>query len=111
MPVTAGVISDLPVITGWTNQYVPTQRRTAATLDGRHHLELTETDVALMGLAPDVTMVAENVRDLQRRMRHARLSSVLLLHPVDWSPRVKGPWRPAHRAKSFPVFCVRARPE
>jgi hypothetical protein len=39
MAVAAGVVGDLGVLTGVTAQHMPTQRRTAALLNGRHHQE------------------------------------------------------------------------
>ncbi len=50
----------------------PTERGTAAVLDGRHHLQLIETDVTSLGTTPRRTLVAEDVRDLQGR--HCRCS-------------------------------------
>jgi hypothetical protein len=47
------------------------ERCRAAVLDRRHHLELLEADMAGIGLAPCRSMVAENIRDLQYRARHA----------------------------------------
>src|SRR5207245_1665301 len=44
----------------------------AAALDRRHHLELAEAHMAGIGLTPCRTMVAEDIRDLQRRARHGR---------------------------------------
>ena len=48
------------------------ERGRAATLDGRHHLELVETDVAGMGRTPCRPVVAEDIRDLQRWTGHSR---------------------------------------
>ena len=44
---------------------VAAERRGAATLDGRHHLELAEAEVAGVGLAPGRAMGAEDIRDLE----------------------------------------------
>jgi len=44
----------------------------AAVLDRRHHLELLEADMAGIGLTPCRSMVAEDIRDLQRRAGHCR---------------------------------------
>jgi hypothetical protein len=46
------------------------ERRRAATLDRRHHLQLVETDMAGMGLTPCWAMAAEDIRNLQSRARH-----------------------------------------
>ena len=51
------------------------ERRGAAALDRRHHLELAEADMAGIGTAPCRAMVAEDIRNLQRRARHARRAS------------------------------------
>jgi hypothetical protein len=50
---------------------MPAQRRGAAALDRRHHLQLAEAHMAGIGFAPSRSMIAENIRDLQRRTRHA----------------------------------------
>jgi hypothetical protein len=55
-----------------TAQDMPAQRRRAATLDRRHHLELVEAHMAGIGLPPCRTMLAEDVRELERRARHTR---------------------------------------
>ena len=49
---------------------VAAKRRRTAALDRRHHLGLAEGDMAGVGLTPCRTMVAEDIRDLQRRTRH-----------------------------------------
>jgi hypothetical protein len=51
-----------------------------AVLDRRHHLQLVEADMAGMGFAPCRTTVAEDIRNLQSRARHAR-----------WVSRAAGP--------------------
>ena len=53
-------------------QDMATQRRRAAVLDRRHYLELIEAYMAGIGLTPCRTMLAENIRELERRTRHAR---------------------------------------
>src|SRR3984893_2083598 len=45
---------------------MPAERRGAATLDRRHHLQLIEADVPGIGSSPCRSMAAENIRDLQR---------------------------------------------
>ena len=42
------------------------ERRGAAALDGRHHLQLAEADMAGIGTAPGGAVLAEDVRDFQR---------------------------------------------
>lgn len=51
---------------------VPTEGRRAAALDGAHHLHLGQAHVAAVDLTPRGTVVAEDVRDLQRRTGHRR---------------------------------------
>jgi hypothetical protein len=46
------------------------QRRGSAALDGAHHLQLREADMAGIGTTPCGPMIAEDVRDLQRKPRH-----------------------------------------
>ena len=48
------------------------QCRRAALLDGRHNLELTETQVSVLRLAPGWPVGAEDVRDLQDGTKHGR---------------------------------------
>jgi len=55
----------------------------AAALDRAHHLELLEAHMAGIGLTPRRTMAAEDIRDLQRRARHARRASGGRLVPGD----------------------------
>jgi len=46
--------------------HVAAQRRGAAALDGRHHLELAEAQMTGVGRAPGRAVDAEDIRDLQR---------------------------------------------
>ncbi len=41
-----------------------------ARLDGRHHIELAETDASLAHLMPDLSLGAEDARDLQSLSGH-----------------------------------------
>ena len=50
MPVAARVVGDLHLIAGGAAQYMSPQRRAAALFNGGHHLELPETQVALLCL-------------------------------------------------------------
>ena len=63
------------------------ESRCPAALDGAHHLHLVETDTAAVGLTPSGTVIAEDIRDLQRWPGHAlgRLSGMppLLGNPVE----------------------------
>ena len=65
MPVTAGVVGDLDVLTGLALQHMTAQRRTAAAFDGRHDLELAETEVSGLSVTPGWPVGAEDIRDLQ----------------------------------------------
>ena len=49
---------------------MPTERRRAAALDGRHHLQLVEADVTGIGRTPCRPVLAEDIRDLQLRTGH-----------------------------------------
>jgi hypothetical protein len=49
---------------------VPAERRRAAALDRRHHLQLVEADVSGIGSTPRRPVVAEDIRDLQRWTEH-----------------------------------------
>src|SRR5262249_27257769 len=51
---------------------VASERRRAAALDGRHHLQLPEAHMAAIGLTPSGTVVAEDIRNLQSRTEHKR---------------------------------------
>ncbi len=46
------------------------ERCTAASLDGRHHLELVEADMSPMRLTPYRSLGAEDVRNLQGLSGH-----------------------------------------
>ena len=65
VPVAAGVVGDLDLLAGLAAQDMSTQRRAAALLDGRHHLELTQAQVRALSLPPRRPVDAEDVRDLQ----------------------------------------------
>ena len=45
MSISTGVVGDLNLFAGATAQYVATERGAAAAFDGRHNLELAETQV------------------------------------------------------------------
>ncbi len=69
MPVAAGVISDLGIGTLLTARDMAAERRLAAVIDRRHHLELTEPNMADVGAAPGGPIGAEDIRDLDGRPR------------------------------------------
>jgi hypothetical protein len=72
MPVAAAVVSDGRIGAVLAARDMTTERRRAAALDRRHHLQLVEADMAGMGFAPCRAMAAKNIRNLQGRARHAR---------------------------------------
>jgi len=71
VPVAARVVRDLAVRALLAARDMSAERRRTATLDRRHHLQLTEADMAGIGPAPCRAVAAEDVRDLQRWTRHA----------------------------------------
>ncbi len=73
MPVAARVVGDVGVGTLLAAHDVAAERRGAAALDGRHHLELAEADVTGVGATPSRTEGAEDIRDLERRAGHGGL--------------------------------------
>jgi hypothetical protein len=75
VPVAARVVRDLAVRALLAARDMPAERRRAAALDRRHHLQLAEADMAGIGPAPCRTVAAEDIRDLQRWTRHARRAS------------------------------------
>ena len=70
VPVAARVVRDLAVRALLAARDMPAERRRAAALDRRHHLQLAEADMAGIGPAPCRAVAAEDVRDLQRWTRH-----------------------------------------
>src|SRR5258707_3304482 len=66
VPVAAGVVRDLAVRALLAARDMAAERGRAATLDRRHHLQLTEADMAGIGPAPCRALVAEDVPDLPR---------------------------------------------
>src|SRR5262249_12587957 len=74
MPVTAAVVGDGRIAAGLVlaaRNMAPEGCR-AAVLDRRHDLELAEADMAGIGPTPYRPVVAEDIRDLQRRTGHRR---------------------------------------
>ena len=63
----AGVVGDAGVRAVLAALDVPAERRRAAALDPRHDLQLAQAYVAGIGSAPCRSVVAEDIRDLQRR--------------------------------------------
>jgi hypothetical protein len=76
VPVAAGVVGDRRIGAVLTARDMAAKRCRAATLDCRHHLQLLEAEMAGMGVTPCYAMAAEDIRNLQSRARHARVSRV-----------------------------------
>ena len=72
VPVAAAVVGNGRVATVLAAHDMPAEDRRAAALDRRHHLQLLEAHMAGVGLTPRRAIAAEDIRDLQRRTRHAR---------------------------------------
>ena len=81
VPVAAGVVGDLRVRAVLAARNMPAESRRAAVLDRRHHLQLAEAYTAGIGFAPCRSVAAEDIRDLQRRARHAPRSRWAALSP------------------------------
>ncbi len=56
---------------------VAAERQRAAALDRTHHLQLVEAHMAAVGFAPSGTVLAEDVRDLQRGVSAKHLQAYL----------------------------------
>src|SRR5947208_15054685 len=87
MPVAAGVVGDDGVRALLTTLGMAAESRRAAALNGRHHLQLVETEVTGIGRAPRRPVVAEDIRDLQLWTGHCgglrrRLVGARCLAPV-----------------------------
>jgi hypothetical protein len=70
MPVAAGVVGDLGMLTRFTAQHMSTERRAAALLDRGHDLALTQAQVRALRLPPGWPMGTEDIRDLQGGTPH-----------------------------------------
>ena len=77
MAVAAGIIGDARVRAVLAALDMTAERGGAAMFDRRHDLQLGETDMAGVGLAPVRTMGVKNVGDLKTRPRHQRASGLL----------------------------------
>src|SRR5689334_13334368 len=74
MPVAAGVVADLGMAARrvLAARDMAAKRRRTAALDRTHHLRLIEAHMPAVSLTPSMTVVAENVRDLQSWSIHGR---------------------------------------
>jgi len=68
----AGVVGNDGMCAVLAARDMAAQRRGAAALDCRHHLQLVEADVAGVGVTSRRPVVAEDIRDLQHRAGHSR---------------------------------------
>ena len=75
MPIAAAVVGDRRVRAVLTARDMAAERRRAAALDRRHHLQLAEAHMAGIGFTPSRPVVAEDVRNLQRWTGHQRRAS------------------------------------
>ena len=75
MPIATGIVGDDGMGAVLAARDVAAQRRRAAALDRRHHLQLVEADMAGVGLAPCRTMATENIRNLRSRVQHPHRSA------------------------------------
>lgn len=104
LPVKVGVVGDLVDTAPGSAQDVAAQRRAAALFDGRHDLELSQGQVAALGLTPGWTMIAVDVGDLQGRPpQGGSLATRAALPPCDQSPRAAG-----RRSKKWPRLRLHA---
>ena len=74
VPVAAGIVGNRRIGAILAARDMAAESCRAAVLDCRHHLQLVEADMAGIGSAPCRSTVAEDIRDLQSRARHKRLS-------------------------------------
>ena len=72
MAVAAGVVGDQRVPAILAARDMPAESRRAATLDGRHDLQLAEAHMTGVGAAPCRPVGAEDIRDLERRTRQGK---------------------------------------
>ena len=65
MPLTARVVISGTASVGYPAWNMPAQRRCAASLYGRHHLELIQPDMTGMCGSPSRSVTTEDVGDLE----------------------------------------------
>ena len=72
MPIAARVVGDdrVSALVVLATRHMAAERRRAAALDRAHHLHLLEADVSGVGAPPRRPVIAEDIRDLQRRTGH-----------------------------------------
>src|SRR5271163_598422 len=74
VPVAAAIVGDdgVSALLVLAARNMPAEGRRAAVLDRTHDLHLIEADVAGIGTTPRRSVVAEDIRDLQRWAGHGR---------------------------------------
>src|ERR1700720_536619 len=119
MPVAAGGVGDPPVAALLTALDMTAEGGRAATLDGRHHLELAEADMPGIGLTPGGPMTVKDVCDLQPRAAHRRPATLRVSASPQaagragragwsrcgswyWQRACKGPWCRAWHGRATP---------
>lgn len=65
VPVLTGIVGDVLMVALGASCHMPAERLGPAGLNGGHHFELAETDMAFIGLPPRRTMVTEDVSNFQ----------------------------------------------
>ncbi len=71
VPVAAGVVADRRVGAAVAARDMAAERRRAAGSDRRHDLELAEAQMPAMACREGVAMPVQDIRDLEKRPRHA----------------------------------------
>src|SRR5437660_10655009 len=74
MAVAAAVVGNDCVGAVFAARHMATERCRAAALDRTHHLHLVEADVSGIGTTPRRSVVAEDIRDLQRWTGHGAVT-------------------------------------
>ena len=82
MPIAATVIRDALVAAFLAAFDMAAQRRRAARLDGRHHLELIQTDMTGMCGSPSQSVTTEDVGDLQVGAHWPAQSPAIACSPI-----------------------------
>jgi hypothetical protein len=72
MPIAAAIVGDDFMGAVLAARDMSAESRRAAALDRRHDLQLAKAQVAGVGLAPRRSMIAKNIRDLQKGANHVR---------------------------------------
>ena len=84
MAVFAGIVGDVPALTHASmccrasgmvalgaSCHMPAERLSSAGLNGRHHLQLVQADMSLVGPTPFGPIIAKDISNFQRAFWHA----------------------------------------